>query len=245
MPKSIKSLLTDALTQHINLDGVKREYYRDKYQKEALNTRFPTTSRHTNTLEEVKTAFLAAGANEQLVRWVNTHRYRKDTKDLEIALPNLLVRVSEDRGEIRLHHPYYGYGMDITHKNLESVAEYFVRVASLWEQWNVEWDELVNSCAKRAKLRSMNEVSIDAILKEKLKGTELKYRVKRQQYRVTLTLVMKHNVQATFIIQHSKFRQQLEKILPAVKQLNDLMDDLGQPVKIKTLEHNGNWETAE
>lgn len=245
MAKSIKSLLTDALSQHLNLDAVKREYYRDKYQKEALQTRFPITSRHKNTLVEVRNAFIIAGAEEQLIRWVETRRYGKDAKDLEIALPNLLIRVSEARGEIRLHHPYYGYGMDITHKSLEAVAKYFVHVASLWSQWNEEWDELVNSCAKRAKLRSMNETSIDVVLKEKLAGSGLKYKVKRQQYRVTLTLVMKHNVQATFIIQHSKFRQQLEKILPAVQQLNELMDDLGQPIKIKTLERNAKWEETE
>jgi len=245
MAKSIKSLLTEALSQHLNLDAVRREYYREKYQKEAQQMRFPITSRHKNTLVEVMNAFTIAGADEQLIRWVETHRYRRNTKDLEIALPNLLIRISEDRGEIRLHHPYYGYGMDITYKSLEAVANYFVHVASLWTQWNEEWDELVNSCAKRAKLRSINEISIDAVLKEKLKGTELKYRIKRQQYRVTLTLVMKHNVQATFIIQHSKFRQQLEKILPAAQLLNELMDDLGQPIKIKTLEHNGKWEEAE
>lgn len=245
MAKSIKSLLTEALSQHLNLDAVKRDFYRDKYQKEALQTRFPITSRHKNTLNEVKEAFVIAGADEQLMRWVATRRYNKDAKDLEIALPNLLIRISDSRGEIRLHHPYYGYGMDISHKSLEAVAKYFIHVSSLWTQWNEEWDELVNSCAKRAKLRSMNEVSIDTILKEKLTGTGLKFRVKRQQYRVTLTLVMKHNVQATFIIQHSKFRQQLEKILPAVQQLNDLMDDLGQPIKIKTIERYANWEETE
>ena len=56
---------------------------------------------------------------------------------------------------------------------------------------------------------------------------------------------MKHNVQATFIIQHSKFRQQLEKILPAMEQLNELMDDLGQPIKIKTYDRYADWQEAD
>ena len=245
MAKSIKSMLTEALAQNINLDGVKREFYRNKYQDEAFKTKFPITSRHTNTMMEARNAFLTEGVGEDDIRWVDVHRYRKDSKDLEIVLPNLLLRLCDNRGSLILHHQYYGYGMDVTHKDLSAIAKYFVRVANLWTQWNEEWDELVNSCAKRAKIRSMNETSIDVILKEKLSGTGLKYRIKRQQYRVTLTLVMKHNVQATFIIQHSKFRQQLEKILPAMEQLNEMMDDLGQPIKIKTYDRYADWQEAD
>ena len=62
MAKSIKSMLTEALAQNINLDGVKREFYRNKYQDEAFKTKFPITSRHTNTMMEARNAFLAEGA---------------------------------------------------------------------------------------------------------------------------------------------------------------------------------------
>lgn len=114
-------------------------------------------------------------------------------------------------------------------------------------QWESEWGELVKSCQKRAKMRALNEVSIETILKAKLRGTGIKYQMRKQQYRVALTLSMSHNTQALFYIQHSKFREQLDKILPAVKMLNDLMDDLGQPIRMKTLENlqSGRWNEVE
>lgn len=113
------------------------------------------------------------------------------------------------------------------------------------EEWDKEWVELVRSCEKRAKMRSMNELSIETLLKAKLAGTGIRYHLRKQQYRVALTLTMSHNTQATFYIQHSKFREQLDMILPAVEQLNNLMDELGQPIRVRTLDRNADWKDFE
>ena len=34
-------------------------------------------------------------------------------------------------------------------------------------------------------------------------------------------------------------------ILPAMEQLNELMDDLGQPIKIKTYDRYADWQEAD
>lgn len=108
-------------------------------------------------------------------------------------------------------------------------------------QWEELWTETVHACQKRAKLRSMNEVSIENLLKSKLSGTGIKYQLKKQQYRVALTLSMSHNTQATFYILHSKFREQLDKVLPSVIQLNQLMDELGQGIRIRAFNKREHW----
>lgn len=112
----------------------------------------------------------------------------------------------------------------------------------LMAQWNTEWQELVRTCEKRAKMRKLNEVSIETLLNAKLQGTGIKYVLKKQQYRVTLTLTMNHNVQGTFYIQHSKFREQLDKVLPAVLQINQLMDELGQGIRIRAIDKRAAWK---
>lgn len=244
MATSIKSQITTAMVEHTSLDRVKREFYKEKFIKEAGNTRFPITSRHNNTLDEAIRAFKDAGVDESAITTTTVQRYRKIVQEAHVSLPNLPLTISFDRSGLMLHHPFHGYGMDITYKGLTQVAEYFVRMSQLWQKWDEEWNELLTSCAKRAKLRTMSETSIETVLQDRLHDSGMDYIIKKQQYRVTLTLKMKHNVQATFIIQHSKFRQQLEKVLPAVQQLNDLMDDLGQPVKIKTLDRRANWQQA-
>ena len=109
-------------------------------------------------------------------------------------------------------------------------------------QWNEGWQQLVSSCEKRAKMRSLNEVSIERILQSKLQGTGIKYHMLKQQYRVALTLTMSHNMQATFYIQHSRFREQLDQILPTVQQLNQLMDTLGQAIKMRTTDKHLSWQ---
>lgn len=113
------------------------------------------------------------------------------------------------------------------------------------EQWNQEWEEMVLSVQKRAKKKTLNEISIEAIVKARLKGTGIKYRMQKQQYRVALTLCLGHNTQATFYIQHSKFREQLELVLPTVNQLNQLMDELGQPIRVKATEQRVIWQESE
>lgn len=113
------------------------------------------------------------------------------------------------------------------------------------DRWSQEWEELVHSCEKRAKKRAFYEVSIETILKDRLAGTGIRYHMRKQQYRIAVTLTMSHNTQATFYIQHSKFREQLEKVLPALQQLNQLMDDLGQPIRIRALDYRLNWSESE
>ncbi len=112
-------------------------------------------------------------------------------------------------------------------------------------QWNNEWEELVHTCEKRAKKRSLSELSIETILKDKLKGTGIRYHLRKQQYRIAVTLSMNHNMQATFYILHSKFREQLERVLPALQQLNLLMDELGQPIRIRAIDYRLDWNEVE
>ena len=114
-----------------------------------------------------------------------------------------------------------------------------------FEQWNQEWEELVHACEKRAKKRALNEISIETILKAKLKGTGIRYQMRKQQYRVALTLTMGHYTQATFYIQHSKFREQLDMVLPAINQLNQLMDELGQPIRVRNRDYHIDWTETE
>ena len=109
------------------------------------------------------------------------------------------------------------------------------------ELWGKEWQELVHGCEKRAKKRALNEVSIETMLKAKLTGTGILYHLRKQQYRIAVTLTMSHNTQATFYIQHSKFREQLDMVLPALAQLNQLMDNLGQPIRIRARDYRLKW----
>ena len=69
--------------------------------------------------------------------------------------------------------------------------------------------------------------------------------MRKQQYRVALTLTMGHYTQATFYIQHSKFRKQLDMVLPAVNQLNQLMDELGQPIRVRNRDYHIDWTETE
>lgn len=127
---------------------------------------------------------------------------------------------------------------------LQGLANNGVTIADL-DQWTKEWHVLVHSCEVRSKKRKFNEISIENVLKAKLSGTGIKYQLRKQQYRVALTLTMSHNTQATFYIQHSKFREQLEMIMPAVERLNNLMDELGQGIRVRAFDRNANWNEFE
>ena len=127
---------------------------------------------------------------------------------------------------VKIHKPLNLRGIPRNYAAYDEFVQSLYRLGVTpdeFEQWNQEWEELVHACEKRAKKRALNEVSIETILKAKLKGTGIRYQMRKQQYRVALTLTMSHYTQATFYIQHSKFREQLDMVLPAINQLNQLM----------------------
>ncbi len=145
---------------------------------------------------------------------------------------------------IKIHSPFNMRGIPRAYvpmsEFLQGLKRNGVTDAEL-DEWEAEWVELVRSCEKRAKMRTMNELSIETLLRAKLAGSGIRYTLRKQQYRVALTLTMSHNTQATFYIQHSKFREQLDMVLPAVEQLNRLMDELGQPIRVKNLDRSADW----
>ena len=149
---------------------------------------------------------------------------------------------------IKIHKPVNLRGIPRSHTPYDEFVQSLYRLGVTQdelEQWDQAWEELVHTCEKRAKKRALNEVSIETLLKAKLKGTDIRYHMRKQQYRVALTLTMGHYTQATFYIQHSKFREQLDMVLPAVNQLNQLMDELGQPIRVRNRDYHIHWNEPE
>lgn len=149
---------------------------------------------------------------------------------------------------IKIHKPLNLRGIPRSHVPYNEFEQGLIRLGVTpdeLEQWDQEWQKLVHSCEKRAKMRTFNEVSIETLLKAKLKDTGIRYHLRKQQYRVVLTLTMGHHTQATFYIQHSKFREQIDMVLPAIAQLNQLMDSLGQPIRVKARDYHINWTDPE
>lgn len=149
---------------------------------------------------------------------------------------------------VKIHEPINLRGIPRNYAAYDEFVQSLYRLGVTpdeFEQWNQEWEELVHACEKRAKKRALNEVSIETILKAKLKGTGIRYQMRKQQYRVALTLTMSHHTQATFYIQHSKFREQLDMVLPAINQLNQLMDELGQPIRVRNRDYHIDWTETE
>ena len=149
---------------------------------------------------------------------------------------------------VKIHNPLNLRGIPRNYAAYDEFVQSLYRLGVTpdeFEQWNQEWEELVHACEKRAKKRALNEISIETILKAKLKGTGIRYQMRKQQYRVALTLTMGHYTQATFYIQHSKFREQLDMVLPAINQLNQLMDELGQPIRVRNRDYHIDWTETE
>ena len=96
---------------------------------------------------------------------------------------------------IKIHKPLNLRGIPRNYAAYDEFVQSLYRLGVTpdeFEQWNQEWEELVHACEKRAKKRALNEVSIETILKAKLKGTGIRYQMRKQQYRVALTLTMSH-----------------------------------------------------
>lgn len=85
----------------------------------------------------------------------------------------------------------------------------------------------------REKKRSIKEAVTVAAVTRKMEEAGLQYRIVPQYYRLKLIVETEKKTEVCFIIQYSKFKEQIELVPPAVERINQIIEEFGQPIWVK------------
>lgn len=106
------------------------------------------------------------------------------------------------------------------------------------------WDEILLKAEKQAKQRRMAEVSIENLVKLKLRGTGLQYRMEPQKLRMAVFLKLHGNQQMQIALSHKTFMEQIDGVIEAARMINKVMQDAGQIIRMRNAAPHG-WHNPE
>lgn len=96
---------------------------------------------------------------------------------------------------------------------------------------------------KKEKMKALSKATVESVVKATLKDTDIQYRLELKEQRAYITLRLNNGLETTVYLSYKTFMQKIPHIVPMVRQLNEMMDALGQPIHIKSTyyQNAGNW----
>lgn len=95
---------------------------------------------------------------------------------------------------------------------------------------------------KKAKMKAMNRATVTAVVKSTLKGTGIKYKLDLNENQAYLTVKLDHDLETKFALSYKDFMKKIVHVVSTVEQLNTIMQNLGQPLRIKKTYFRNNSE---
>ena len=101
---------------------------------------------------------------------------------------------------------------------------------------------------KKAKMKALSKATVSSVVKATLKGTGIKYKLDLHDSRAYLTVKLDYDLETKFALSYKDFMKKIVHVTSTVEQLNTIMRNLGQPLRIKgsyfRTNNDENWEES-
>ena len=101
---------------------------------------------------------------------------------------------------------------------------------------------------KKAKMKALSKATVSSVVKATLKGTGIKYKLSLHDSRAYLTVKLDYDLETKFALSDKDFMKKIVHVTSTVEQLNNIMHNLGQPLRIKgsyfRTNNDGDWEES-
>ena len=101
---------------------------------------------------------------------------------------------------------------------------------------------------KKAKMKALSKATVSSVVKATLKGTGIKYKLDLHDNRAYLTVKLDYDLETKFALSYKDFMKKIVHVTSTVEQLNTIMRNLGQPLRIKgtyfRTNNDGDWEES-
>lgn len=138
-------------------------------------------------------------------------------------------------GNISLEFPKVSsyYDITITHFKVQEVIDLLL-------QLDKDMPYIIKTCKadilkaeKKAKMKALSKSTVASVVKATLKGTGIKYKLDLHDSRAYLTVKLDYDLETKFALSYKDFMKKIVHVTSTVEQLNAIMRNLGQPLRIK------------
>lgn len=91
----------------------------------------------------------------------------------------------------------------------------------------------VKEIRKKEKILEINQNTVSNIVKTTMEGTGIEYKLDLYKQQAFLTLYLNHGLETKIRLPYKDFMSKIKHVVDMVHQLNDLMETIGQPIRIK------------
>jgi len=240
--KVTKTVVMKAIYNGWNIECVKKDFFCEQLSN-FLRKKYPYESRREGEKG------WKARLDEFLSLANSSEPFKNDFKsgyNLIFNNFNLLLQVSEvyeRREEIEITT----IGLDLEYYLTSQILEALPEIDALWPKIQTKWDKLADTAYKENKKNEIGKSTIQALLKAKLKGTGLKYRISEATSYTSITFCLGDGKQYMSVdISKQDFMEQIPLAVDAAVCLNKLVEKTVNSVQVRVIgKYKFKWEDAE
>ena len=131
---------------------------------------------------------------------------------------------------------------DVTRNEENAIARIFTEIDRLYPVWEQEWNEIFVEISKQTKNIDISILSIDAVVRNKLKGSNLPFHIEHLADESKLSLLIEGKRQITIAIPHDKITETTASLPETIRHTTELLKQLPASV-IVTDNTRDDWET--
>ena len=140
------------------------------------------------------------------------------------------------------------YDINVTNSTTQEVVDWLL-------QLDKDMPSIIKACKKsilqaekKAKMKALNKSTVASVVKATLKGTGIKYKLDLRDTQAYLTVKLDHGLETKFALSYKDFMKKIVYVVSTVEQLNSIMQNLGQPLRIKStyfrVNKEDDWEES-
>lgn len=238
--KALMNRLVDAVTREWGIDKIQDDWVMENIENH-FNGRYPEETRSTS-MEQFMDCIDKAG-----IKWT-----KKSNGFFEVIMDNMRIEVSKSHGwtakrgnldgvSFRINNHYISSDWQWT--SAENLVTFFIETDKAITKWKEkEWEQVMFEAQKKAKMKSINENTIETMLQLKLKGTGIQYAIEKQKTRVKALFNIGNNTQVEMFMTHKKFPEQIASVANTLTAIKQLVDNTGITINMKRVSSNVSWK---
>ncbi len=169
-----------------------------------------------------------------------------DETEIRIKLKNVTFRMVHSeayRLGVRIGFFVGNNLFDITRNEENAIAQVFLEIDRLYPQWENEWNDIFLEISKQTKNIDIAVVSINALVRSKLKGSGLQYHIDHDPKISHISVKISNGRQIRIPIPHDSIAETISKLMEIIKRTTAILEQIPEPIRVND-DSSDDWETA-
>lgn len=131
---------------------------------------------------------------------------------------------------------------DVTRNEENAIARIFLDIDRLYPEWEREWNEIFVEISKQTKNIDISILSIDAVIRNQLKGNGLPFHIEHLANESKLMLLLQNYRQITITIPHDNIAGTIASLPETIRHTTEIIKQIPSAITVSNNNRN-DWET--